>query len=122
VADGAGVADAAQRSFRRPQLTWFNDTPVPRQDTLRISIRKGLVMSTIETDFNEATLTKMEIALERACGGLPEDLQGHDTRKFVAGRIIDCAKRGNATLTELTATGKRAVVELLSRPSTETHL
>jgi hypothetical protein len=78
-------------------------------------------MSMIETDFDEVTLTSMEIALERACGGLPEDMQGHDARKFVALRIIDCARRGNATLTELTATGKRAVVELLSRPATETR-
>jgi hypothetical protein len=61
----------------------------------------------------------MEAALERACSGLPADMQGHDARKFVAKRIIDAAaKRGDATLAELTATGKRAVVELLSRPST----
>jgi hypothetical protein len=79
-------------------------------------------VSTIETDFDEATLTNMEIALERACAGLPKDMQAHEARKFVARRIIDCARRGNTTLTELTATGKRAVVELLSRPAPETRL
>ena len=76
-------------------------------------------MTMIETEFDESTLTNMEIALERACGRLPGDMQGHDARKFVARRIIDSAKRGNVTLAELTATGKRAVVELLSRPSAE---
>ena len=75
-------------------------------------------MSMIETEFDESTLTNMEIALDRACCGLPCDMQGHDARKFVAKRIIDSAKRGHVTLTELTASGKRAVVELLSRPST----
>ncbi len=78
-----------------------------------------MTMTMIETEFDESTLTNMEIALERACGGLPGDMQGHDARKFVAKRIIDSAKRGNVTLAELTATGKRAVVELLSRPSAE---
>ena len=65
----------------------------------------------------ESSRANMEVALERACSDLPDDMQGHSARKFVAKRIIDCAKRGDATLTELIATGKRAVVELLSRPA-----
>lgn len=76
----------------------------------------------IQTEFDVNTLTNMQMALERCCGDLPGDMQGHDERKFVANRIIDSAKRGNVTLTELTATGKRAVVELLSRPLTEPDL
>ena len=71
----------------------------------------------IQGDFDERTQANMEIALERACANLPAGMQGHDARKFVAQRIIGYAKRGDATLTELTAAGKRAVVELLSRSS-----
>jgi hypothetical protein len=69
----------------------------------------------IEGDFSERTLADMTIALERACQQLPKGEDGHEARKFIAQRIIQSARRGHTSLTELTATGKRAVVEMLSR-------
>jgi hypothetical protein len=73
----------------------------------------------IQADFDEGTLANMEIALDRACANLPADMQGHEARKFVALRIVAYAKRGDVTLTELTAAGRRAVVELLSHASSD---
>jgi len=68
----------------------------------------------IETDFEERTLADMNVALERACRQLRTGEDGHEARKFVAQRIIESARHGRASLTDLTAAGKRAVVELSS--------
>jgi hypothetical protein len=38
----------------------------------------------------------------------------HETRKFVAEKIIECARNGNQTLAGLTEVGRRAVRELMA--------
>lgn len=69
----------------------------------------------IEGEFDERTLADMNVALERACEQLPKGQDGHEARKIIAERIIRAARKGEDTLTALTAAGKRAVVELLSK-------
>ncbi len=66
--------------------------------------------------FDQAAITNMSIALERACRGIPLELRTHEDRLFVAQRIIAYANHGNIRLGDLTAVGQRAVDELLSRP------
>ncbi len=63
--------------------------------------------------FEQSTRDRMEYALELACRGLPPDRQGHEWRKLVAEDIILCAREGKTSLAELSAAGRRAVVEKL---------
>lgn len=64
--------------------------------------------------FDQAAITNMSIALERACRDIPIELRKHDDRLFVAERIIAYAGRGNVLLGDLTAVGRQAVDELLA--------
>lgn len=66
----------------------------------------------ISDEFDKKTLAIMELALERAGRFLPLGLPEHETRKFVAEKIIECARNGNQTLAGLTEVGRRAVHEL----------
>lgn len=66
----------------------------------------------IEDGFDERTLANMNVALERACTQLPTGKDNHAARKFIAGKIIACAKSGKLTLTDLTTAGQKALLEL----------
>ena len=68
----------------------------------------------LSDEFNKKTLAIMELALERACRFLPLGLPEHETRKFVAEAIVECARNGNQTLAGLTEVGRRAVHELMA--------
>ena len=63
------------------------------------------------SEFDERTAADMEVALERACQRLPTDKQDHATRRFIAERIIDAARKGHRTLA-LTAAGVQALTQL----------
>ena len=63
--------------------------------------------------FDQSTRDRMEYALELACRGLPASRQGHEWRKLVAEEILTCARQGNTSLSELSAAGRRAVVNKL---------
>jgi hypothetical protein len=65
-----------------------------------------------ESQFDERTAANMEIALQHACQRLPADKQDRGTRKFIAERLIDAARQGHTTLTELTAAGMQALHQL----------
>ena len=73
----------------------------------------------ISEEFDKKTFAAMELALERACRFLPLRLPEHETRKFVAEKIIECAKNGNKTLAGLTEVGRRAVHELITATKRE---
>jgi hypothetical protein len=62
--------------------------------------------------FDGKTLTKMEIALERACGVILTGNQKHRSRRYIAKRIISCASGGNRNLDSLTAAAIAAAEEL----------
>jgi urease gamma subunit len=66
----------------------------------------------LSDEFNKKTLAIMELALERACRFLPLGLPEHETRKFVAEKIVECARNGNQSLAGLTEVGRQAVREL----------
>ncbi|WP_208825843.1 hypothetical protein [Bradyrhizobium neotropicale] len=69
----------------------------------------------LSEEFSQKTIAAMDLALERACRFLPIGLPEHQTRKFVAEKIIECAKNGNQTLAGLTEVGRRAIHELIAR-------
>ena len=60
-------------------------------------------------EFDERTAANMELAPEGACQRLPVDRSDHQPRRFIAEKIIECARSGNTTLSELTAAGIKAM-------------
>ncbi len=66
----------------------------------------------ITDGFGPRMVANMEIALERACEFLPVGNEEHEARRHVAGKILECAERGNGTVRALTAAGRAAAIEL----------
>jgi hypothetical protein len=66
----------------------------------------------ITDTFDRRTLANMEVALERACLLLPTDGEKHRARRVIAGKIIECANRGETTLSMLTEVGYAAAMQL----------
>jgi hypothetical protein len=64
------------------------------------------------SEFDERTAANMEVALERACQRLPPAQQSHETRRFIAERIIEAARKGHTSLGELTAAGVQGLNQL----------
>ena len=52
----------------------------------------------ISESFDRRTLSKMEIALDRACLILPAGCDKHGVRRLIASKILECAHRGDKTL------------------------
>jgi hypothetical protein len=69
-------------------------------------------MEMIAESFDGRTLANMEVALERACKALAVGGEQHDARRHIAGKILERAKRGNATLGSLMKAGMIAASEL----------
>jgi hypothetical protein len=68
-------------------------------------------MAMIEGDFDRWTLANMDAALDEVCRSVPRG-EEHAVRKRIARQIIKCAKSGRTTLSELTAAGQRALIEI----------
>lgn len=47
--------------------------------------------------FDGRTLLDMEVALDRACSGLPLESRSHESRTFIAAKIIERVQAGAAT-------------------------
>jgi len=62
--------------------------------------------------FDRRTIAKMEVALERAHLLLPAGSEKHRARRIIASKIIECANRGDATLSRLTEAGYAAAMQL----------
>ena len=62
--------------------------------------------------FDRRTIARMEVALERACLLLPADSEKHSARRIIASKIIECANRGDVTLSRLTEAGYAASMQL----------
>jgi hypothetical protein len=62
----------------------------------------------------------MNAALDRVCEKIPRG-EEHAIRKRIARQIIKCAKSGKTTLSELSAAGQRALIEIAasSKPTGE---
>jgi hypothetical protein len=68
------------------------------------------------TKIDERTIANMEVVLEEACRGLPHG-GDHESRKYVAKKLMQTAKKGNGTLEGLRPVANRALSELSSRKS-----
>jgi hypothetical protein len=66
----------------------------------------------ITDTFDRKTIAKMEVALERACLLLPTGGENHRARRIIAGKIVECATRGETTLSRLTEVGYAAAIQL----------
>ena len=70
------------------------------------------VLQRSQKEFGERTIANMDVALERASKLMPDVLVAHAARKYVAEKIVECAKTHTQTLSGLTEAGRRAVAEL----------
>ena len=66
----------------------------------------------ITETFDRRTMAAMEVALERACSLLPAGSEKHKARRIIASKIIECANRGDASLSRLTEVGYAAATQL----------
>ena len=66
----------------------------------------------IEGSFDSRALANMNIALDRVCERTARG-QEHSVRRRVAKQIIKCARSGRTTLGDLTAAGRRALIEIV---------
>ena len=66
------------------------------------------------TELDQRTIANMDVVLERVCQGLPSG-GDHATRKYVAQKLIQYAKKGNTTLGSLELVGRRALQEITQR-------
>ncbi|KRR10519.1 hypothetical protein [Bradyrhizobium valentinum] len=64
--------------------------------------------------FDRRTMARMEVALERACLLLPTGSEKHNARRIVASKIIECANRGETSLSRLSEAGYAAAMQLSS--------
>ena len=64
----------------------------------------------ITENFNSRTMANMEVALERAC--LLLSTGKRQGRRIIASKIIECANRGDTTLSRLTEVGYAAAMQL----------
>jgi hypothetical protein len=74
----------------------------------------GKETTVITERFDSRTLANMEVALERACKILLIGAEEHRVRRHIAGKIVECAERGDKTLGGLTSAGRVAASELCS--------
>ena len=68
------------------------------------------------TGIDERTTANMDIALEEVFAGVPHG-GDHESRKHVAKKLIQSAKKGNVTLDGLRAVARDASQLLLTRRS-----
>jgi len=70
------------------------------------------------TKLDGRTIADMEIVLENVCRGLPNSGGDHATRKYVAQKLVQAAKKGNTTLGGLEAVGRRALQQITQGSAT----
>ena len=67
------------------------------------------------TKLDQRTIANMDVVLESVCRSLPNCGGDHATRKYVAQKLIQSAKKGNTTLGSLELVGRRALQEITQR-------
>ncbi len=70
------------------------------------------------TKLDERTIANLEVVLENVCRGLPNSGGDHATRKYVAQKLVQAAKKGNTTLGGLEAVGLRALQQITQGSAT----
>ena len=69
-------------------------------------------------EFDERTQANMDVVLNKICGELPHG-GDHESRRFIAEQLIQGARSGKRTLTELTHIARRALLLLQNKPRAE---
>ncbi|AND91527.1 MULTISPECIES: hypothetical protein [Bradyrhizobium] len=70
----------------------------------------------VMTELSERTKANMDVVLEETCRQLPHG-GDHDSRKFIAERLIEAAQAGHSTLGELGIVARRALAEIIAKGS-----
>jgi hypothetical protein len=65
---------------------------------------------------DDRTTANMDVALEQVCKNLPNG-GDHETRKYVAEKLIQAAKKGNTALGAFETVARRALLEVTRRRS-----
>ena len=68
----------------------------------------------VMTELSERTKANMDVVLEETCRQLPHG-GDHDSRRFIAERLIEAAQSGRATLGELGIVARRALAEIIGK-------
>jgi hypothetical protein len=68
------------------------------------------------TKFDERTAANLDVVLENTCRGLPNG-GDHETRKYIARKLVRAARKGDTTLGGLETVARRALQELSQRKS-----
>jgi len=79
--------------------------------TLAGGIQDG-VRETAMTKLDPRATANMGIALENVCRSLPNSGGDHETRKYVAKKLIQAARRGNTGLAALEDVARHALDDL----------
>ena len=103
--DAAEVHFCTQRNWET--TAWF---------ALCVLENSGIICSILTTErgiveFSERTQANMDVVLEEVCAELPNG-GDHESRKFIAEQLIQCARSGRTTLGELMYAARRAIVQL----------
>jgi len=65
-------------------------------------------------EFDDRTRANMDVVLEEICREMPHG-GDHESRRFIAERLIESAREGRTSLTELNSVARRALLELVNR-------
>ena len=68
----------------------------------------------VMTELSERTKANMDVVLEETCRQLPHG-GDHDSRRFIAERLIEAAQAGHSTLGELGIIARRALAEIIAK-------
>jgi hypothetical protein len=64
------------------------------------------------TQLDQRTVANMGVALENVCRNLPNSGGDHETRKYVAKKLVQAARKGNTSLNALEEIARHALDDL----------
>ena len=79
---------------------------------VRVGSRRSRASKENMGEFDRGTQAKLDFALSEVCRKLPKHGGDHETRKYIAKRLIDTARSGATTDRELHAAAQQALLEL----------
>ena len=65
-------------------------------------------------EFDDRTRANMDVVLDEICREMTNG-GDHESRKFIAERLIESAREGGSSLSELNSVARRALLELVNR-------
>ena len=65
-------------------------------------------------EFDDRTRANMDVVLEEICREMKHG-GDHESRKFIAERLMECAGEGRSSLADLNSAARRALLELTNR-------